>query len=58
LHKDYFGFPGAELAGKRELDILLDQRLLKLNADAFDAIATALDNASRAGPALKALMKR
>ena len=50
--------PGAGLAGNGEIDILLDQRLFELEADAFDAFATALDNPSPAGPALKALMKR
>jgi uncharacterized protein (DUF1778 family) len=50
--------PGAELAGKREIDILLDQRLFELDADTFDAFATTLDSPSPAGPALKALMKR
>ncbi len=50
--------PGAELAGKREIDILFDQRLFELDADTFDAFATALDNPSPSGPALKALMKR
>jgi uncharacterized protein (DUF1778 family) len=50
--------PGGELAGKREIDIVLDQRLFELDADTLDAFATALDNPSPAGPALKALMKR
>jgi uncharacterized protein (DUF1778 family) len=49
---------GAEFAGKRELDILLDQRLFELDADTFDAFATALDDPSPAGPVLNALMKR
>ena len=50
--------PGAELATKREIDLLLDQRLFELDADTFDAFGTALENPSPAGPALKALMKR
>jgi hypothetical protein len=50
--------PGAELVGKREIGILLYQRLFELDADTFDAFATTLDNPSPAGPALKALMKR
>jgi Protein of unknown function (DUF1778) len=40
------------------IDVLLDQRLFELDADKFDAFASALDNPSPAGPALKSLMKR
>jgi uncharacterized protein (DUF1778 family) len=50
--------PGAELAREPEIDILLDQRLFELDADTFDALATALDHPTPAGPTLKALMKR
>jgi hypothetical protein len=46
------------LEGKREIEILLDQRLFELDADTFDTFATTLDSPSPAGPALKALMKR
>jgi uncharacterized protein (DUF1778 family) len=45
-------------ARQRAVDVLLDQRLFVLDADKYDAFASALDNPPPAGPALKALMKR
>jgi uncharacterized protein (DUF1778 family) len=42
----------------QDMNLLLDQRLFELDADKFDAFASALDNPPPAGPALKALMKR
>jgi hypothetical protein len=57
LQRDASANTNAE-AGVHDIDVLLDQRLFELDADTFDAFATALDNPSPAGPALKSLMKR
>jgi uncharacterized protein (DUF1778 family) len=43
---------------RRTIDVLLNKRLFELDADKFDAFASALDDPPPSGPALKALMKR
>jgi uncharacterized protein (DUF1778 family) len=40
------------------IDVLLDQKLFVLDPEKYDAFVAALENAPRAGPKLKALMKR
>ena len=42
----------------QDMNLPLNQRLFELDAEKFDAFASALDNPPPAGAALKALMKR
>jgi uncharacterized protein (DUF1778 family) len=45
-------------ARRDAIDVLLDQRLFRLDPEQFDAFVAALDNPPPAGPELKALMAR
>ena len=47
-----------ETARRQAIDVLLDRRLIELEAANFDSFAAALDTPSAPGPKLKALMSR
>ena len=47
-----------ETARRQAIDVLLDRRLIELEAANFDSFAAALDAPSAPGPKLKALMSR
>lgn len=47
-----------ETARREAIDVLLDQRLFKLDEARFDDFVKALDNPPAPGPKLRALMKR
>jgi uncharacterized protein (DUF1778 family) len=47
-----------ESARKHAIDVLLDQRLFVLDPEHYDAFIHALDAPPRAGPELRALMKK
>jgi uncharacterized protein (DUF1778 family) len=47
-----------ESARRHAVDVLLDQRLLTLDSDRYDAFLNALDNPPAPGPKLKSLMRR
>ena len=47
-----------ESARRQAIDVLLDQRLLALDADRYDAFMHALDNPPAPGPKLRALLRR
>jgi uncharacterized protein (DUF1778 family) len=47
-----------ESARRQAVDVLLDQRLLTLDADRYDAFLRALDHPPAPGPKLTALMRR
>ncbi len=47
-----------ESARRQAVDVLLDQRLLTLDADRYDAFLHALDHPPAPGPKLAALMRR
>ena len=47
-----------ETARRQAIDVLLDRRLIELEAANFDSFAAALDTPSAPGPKLQALMSR
>jgi uncharacterized protein (DUF1778 family) len=47
-----------ESARRQAVDVLLDQRLLTLDSDRYDAFLRALDHPPAPGPKLTALMRR
>lgn len=47
-----------ESARRQAVDVLLDQRLLMLDAGRFDAFLHILDNAPPPGPKLRSLLRR
>ena len=47
-----------ETARRQAIDVLLDRRLIELEAASFDSFAAALDMPSAPGPKLQALMSR
>ena len=47
-----------ETARRQAIDVLLDRRLIELEAANFDSFAAALDAPSAPGPKLKALISR
>lgn len=47
-----------ESARRQAIDVLLDQRLFALDADAYGRFAQALDNPPAPGPKLRSLLRR
>lgn len=47
-----------ESARLQAIDVLLDQRLFALDSDRYDAFVDLLDNPPKAGPKLRALLRR
>jgi uncharacterized protein (DUF1778 family) len=47
-----------ESARRQAIDVLLDQRLFVLDADRYDAFASALDNPPAPGSRLRSLLRR
>lgn len=47
-----------ETARRQAIDVLLDRRLIELEAANFDSFAAALDTPSAPGPKLQVLMSR
>lgn len=47
-----------ETARRQAIDVLLDQRLLMLDPDRYDAFVHALDNPQEPGPKLRSLLAR
>jgi uncharacterized protein (DUF1778 family) len=47
-----------ESARRQAIDVLLDQRLFRLDSDRYDAFLHALDNPAAPGPKLRSLLRR
>jgi uncharacterized protein (DUF1778 family) len=45
-------------ARRQAIDVLLDQRLFRLDSDRYDAFLHALDNPAAPGPKLRSLLRR
>lgn len=47
-----------ESARRQAIDVLLDQRLFRLDSERYDAFVQALDNPAAPGPKLRSLLRR